>query len=347
MRAGPKPRGAYSNDGGQRAWAVFDSKGKPSAIAPWTASGWETGPAPWNNLRPVYDTARLAAHFEMPRFAYMRGNVTAAYQGSTAKAARVVRHVFHLRPGGPQDAESAEVIAVIDDVTVARDQLSARFALHFKSKPLTPASLKPLGPGRLAGPAGRLRVLTEHSRLDVIPLLPPNARLYLYGVSGQAASWVNGRNYPPQKPKQTQAPWRAEYEVPSGPQGRRTLIHCLLPADIGAPDPPEITRLTSLDADVTGLVVKDAEWPRTVALRLGEPRADAGMSYRYPGGRTRHLAAGLAPKTSYRVEAGPRTITISPGEGLTSSEAGTLSFEVVPRPPSAPKTAAAGNGPAR
>ena len=27
----------------------------------------------------------------------------AAYQGSSHKAARVVRHVFHLRPGGPDD----------------------------------------------------------------------------------------------------------------------------------------------------------------------------------------------------------------------------------------------------
>lgn len=331
MRQGIKPKGTYSNDGGQRSWSLFDDQGKALSTAPWTSSGWDQGAAPWNKQRNAYQVAGITASQEMPRYFYLRGNMTKAYQGSTAKASRVVRHVFHLRAGGTQDFNAPEVIAVVDDVMVARKELETRFALHFNKRPQLPADLKSLGKGRWSGTLERLQHTDARSRLEVRCLWPLESRAWVYG--GEAAgSWVNGNNYPPQAPATNPAPWRVEIGGHDPQSLARPMVHVLLPADAKAGPAPETTLLISQQPEVKGLVIHDPRWPRVVVVRLGEPDPLAKVSYKYPPGPTRHLVAGLIPGVFYTVKAEKSMVTISPGPGLKTGPAGVLSFMVEPKP---------------
>ena len=330
MRLGPRPEDTYANDGGQRAWATFDAQGRPETIAPWTASGWKSGPAPYSELKPVYQVASLPAWYEKPRFAYLRGEMTRAYQGSTAKATRVVRHLVHLRPGGPQDAGAAEVVVVVDDITLKRPGLRVRFALNLPEEPKVAGSLTTVGPGRRQGLARRFRVDTPFSRLEVVCLYPEKVSMEVFGGIMEAAFWCDGANHPPDPPRVGPAPWRVEMGPLSQEGTRRVMVHCLLPAAAGDPAPPKMEMIETGSPDVVGLLIHDPLRPRLVVLRLGQPSPRAEVSYSYPKGRTRHLVAGLMPSASYQVKVESDRIVIRPGQGLTSSPAGVLSFQVVP-----------------
>ncbi|MCA1989301.1 MAG: hypothetical protein LDL07_09180 [Desulfarculus sp.] len=329
LREGPQRKGMYANDGGARAFAKFDQQGNPTRQAPWTASGYSTGPAAWTALQDLYQLATIEAMAAMPRFTYLRGNATPAYDGSTAKAARVVRHLFHLRAGGSDDAEAAEVIALVDDVELNQTRAAVRLVLHSAERPEIKGEMTSLGQGRWRGRSQALRIDNRASRLDVLCLLPDQAVLGLFGEPG-ADSWVGDRNWPPRPPAVNQAPWRMELEADS-PQGpRRTMVTALLPADSDAPPPPGVAPLASPDPLVVGLVVMDPAWPRVVAVRLGPPSVSAVVSYRFPPGNTRHLVAGLAPGQAYHLEVRDGLATLKPGQGpgpvLTSSPAGSLAF---------------------
>jgi len=327
MGAGDKPRGTYANDGGQRAWALFGPDGKPRVKAPWTASGWENGAAPWTVLEPVYNVAAITAQGGGESWAYFKGQATAAYQGQTAKAKRVERHVFHLRPGGPDDATSAKAVVVVDDVIVARPELRPSFVLHFSQPPVVEGQMTQLAPGRLAGQARMLRVQTDGARLWVVGLRQDAQRVELFGPP--AVAWVDGRGYPPAAPATDAAPWRVEL-TPTGPDDGQAfaLVHALLPAPADAPAPPELSRLTSPDRRLAGAVIHDRFWPRVVAVNL-EPD-ERPIAYQYPAGRSRHLVAGLRPETEYTVAADGRLLTITPGKGLKSSAGGLLAFKLAP-----------------
>lgn len=330
MREGPQRRGHYANDGGQRSFALFDAQGRPTSQAPWTASGLDSGPAPWQNLKPLYQVAGIEAMMAMPRFTYLRGRMTAAYQGSTAKAERVVRHVFHLRPGGTDDADAAEAVVVVDDVVLGQERAAVRFALHSAEKPELPAALPGAGPGRWRGKADRLTIKTAASRLEVRCLLPGDTMLNLFGEVGVADSWAGDRNWPPRPPLANPAPWRAEFEAASGHGKQRPMLHVMLPADRGAPAGPGLTALKSGDPAVVGVVLADPAWPRVLAVRLGEPDPKAALGYAFPSGNTRHLVAGLWPEQAYAVAVDQGKLTITPGQGagqvLTSSRSGAISF---------------------
>ncbi|RJX34631.1 MAG: hypothetical protein C4525_06625 [Desulfarculus sp.] len=338
LRAGRQPRGAYSNDGGQRAWALFGPNGQLTQSAPWTASGLDSGPAPWSKLGPIYNVAQIEALEDQPRYAYLRGRATAAYDGSTHKVKRLVRHVFLLRSNGPDDAEAAEAVVVADDLVLARPGLSVRFALHFPQQPSSQRPLSKLAPGRWQGPASPLVLAAGEARLNVVPIRPADSRLEIMGGPG-AASWVDGRNYPSQAPASNSAPWRAEFVAASPASPKLPLLHVLLPADQNAPPPPAISPLNSKDEDTVGVVIKDPSWPRVLVLRLGPPSVATPIIYGYPAGYTRHLVAGLLPETEYQVQVEPERIIISPGKGIKSSRAGLLAFRVGPPPKPAPPPA--------
>ena len=328
MRAGKQPKGTYSNDGGQRAWALFDQKGKPVKSAPWTASGYDQGKAPWTKLGDIYHVAEIQALEDQPRYGYLRGQVTQAYDGSTHKMARFVRHIFFLRANGPDDAESMEAVVVADDVELTRKGLSVHFVLHFPEQPVPAAELKNLGPGRWRGPATSLVAKAGNSRLEVVPVWPPDAHLDLMGGPGEAASWVGSRNYPPRPPAVNPWPWRAEYVRADAALLAQPMLHVLLPADQNNAQRSAIKPLATKDSRTMGVVLHDPLWPRVLVLRLGQPGAEPPISYRYPSGNSRHLVAGLAPKVEYTVKVDPLQITISPGPGLKSTDAGLLAFRV-------------------
>ena len=330
MRAGNKPKGTYSNDGGQRAWALFNAKGKPIKSAPWTASGYDQGEAPWTKLGDIYQVAAIETMEDKPRYAYVRGRATKAYDGSTHKLKRFVRHLFLLRGNGPDDAEAVEAVAVADDVELARRGLSVHFVLHFLQRPTPKLSLKALGRGRWRGPATSLIAETGGSSLEVVPVWPPDARLDIVGGAGKAGSWVNSRNYPPRPPTVNPAPWRAEYVKADAAVTSQPMLHVLLPDDRKDSERPGIKALQTGDSRTIGAVIKDPAWPRVLVVRLGEPGAEPPISYRYPTGRTRHLVAGLDPETSYKVTVDSLRITIQPGPGLKSSASGLLAFRVAP-----------------
>jgi len=329
LREGPQRKGMYSNDGGSRSFAAFDDQGRPTRQAPWTASGWTAGPASWTEFRDLYQLAAIEAMAAMPRFTYLRGNATPAHRGSTAKASRVVRHLFHLRGGGSDDAEAVEVVALVDDVALNQERAAVRLVLHSAERPVIKGELASLGPGRWRGRVQGLRIANHASRLDVVSLVPAATVLALFGETS-ADSWVGDRNWPPRPPAVNQAPWRMEIEDASAQGRSRPLVTALLPADADAPAPPRVSALASPDPAVVGLVVEDAVWPRVVAVRLGLPAAQAEVSYQHRPGNTRHLVAGLVPDQVYRVQAGAGRVTLRPGQGpgavLTSSPAGTLAF---------------------
>lgn len=329
MRMGPQPKGAYANDGGSRVWAAFDDAGKPTKQAPWTASGWDTGGAPFAANRDLYQVGTLEATEDQPRYAYARGDATAGYRGSTAKVERLKRHVFLLRGSGPDDAQSQEVVAVVDDVSLARPELEVRFTMHLASKPETTSELSRLGPGRWRGPGDRLSVADRHSRLTAVCLWPASPVLDLYGVEGEAASWAGERNWPPRGREKNPAPWRVDFWAPATESKERPMVMALLPADPDAPGPVRLEALTAGRPDVVGMVIHDPGWPRALAVRLGKPD-DTLITYSYPPGRCRHLVAGLLPQTEYAVEVGPQTISLRPGTGLKTSAGGLLAFKVAP-----------------
>ncbi|MGD9125387.1 MAG: hypothetical protein PVG60_09850, partial [Desulfarculaceae bacterium] len=328
MGLGPKARGTYANDGGQRAWASFKKSGKVDKQAPWTSSGWETGPAPFSKLGPIYQAAFLEAVENRPRFAYFRGNATKSYQGSTNKAARVVRHVLHLRSGGPQDADAVEAVVVVDDVEVNREEAQVRFVSHFSAKPVLPPDLEELGPGRMEGMAQKVRIETGSARLDLICLVPDQAKMLVFGGQGQADSWAGGKNHPPRKPGVNRAPWRVEFGRSNGLGRKRPLAHVMFPADRGAADPPALQKLEGLDPGAVGLVIPDPRRPRVIVVNLGEPSPQKAVSYDRLPGHSRHLVAGLVPGQSYAVRVTQSQVTIKPGSGLKASDAGLLAFQV-------------------
>jgi hypothetical protein len=327
LRGEVKPKGAFTNDGGQRAWSAFDKKGNAIKNLPWTASSLKE----WEANRDIYKAAEIETVENKPRFTYMRANATSAYQGSTNKAARVVRHVFHLRGGGPQAALASEVVAVVDDVVLNRTKAEVGFVVHFPDQPQIPLDVKPLGDGRYKGPAQEIEFKSVRSRLQVVPLWPAQGKLHLYGGMGKAAFQVNGKTYPPQKGSRVLASWRAEFMGETGDTKDKPQVFALLPAAENAPNSPKITLLSSRDATLKGLVVHDAKWPRVVAVRLGNPDEKTELRYRYPGGKTRHVVAGLMPNQNYHITAGNNSISIKPGKGLTATPGGLLSFLVVPK----------------
>jgi hypothetical protein len=329
---GPQRRGTYANDGGQRAMELYDAQGQVRKQAPWTASGWESGPAPFSQLKDVYQVAQVEGLEDKPRFAYLRGRATQAYQGSTNKVSRLVRHVFYLRPGGTDDSEAQEAVVVADDVVLNNDQASVRFVLHSASQPQVAGNSSNLGPGRAQGPGQTLRLQEGPSRLDVVCVLPAKALIRTYGQAGLADSWVGDRNYPPRPPAKNPAPFRVEIGAAEGQGKSRPMLHVLLPADAGAGEPVAVSGLDSSGPGVVGLVLKDKTWPRVVVLRLGDPEEEATVKYQYPGGASRHLVAGLMPRKSYLVTVSAGQVSLSPGSGsgdsLTTSAAGTLAFKV-------------------
>ncbi|MCB2187403.1 MAG: hypothetical protein KQJ78_13350 [Deltaproteobacteria bacterium] len=331
LRAGDKARGAYANDGGQRAWALFGPEGRLQISAPWTASGWDNGDAPWTKLKEVYQAASLTGESHMPRFSYFRGEATAAYQGSTHKAEKVIRHVVHMRPGGTDDAEAVEVVAVLDEVVLADPGLELHQVFHFPAPPQAPAGFKSLGPGRTTGKSRWLKAENGPSRLFVVSLEEKEPQMLILGGENQADSWVDGKNWPPSPPAVNQAPWRAEIICPPQAGNHRIMVTCLLPAAADDPPPPSLRRLTSPDPGVVGLLVGDNRWPRVVVLRTGEPDARAAITYRYAGAASRHLVCGLPPQTSYQVKVAGVVVTLAPGPGLVSSDGGVLAFRLDPR----------------
>ena len=332
MRSGKQPKGNYSNDGGQRAWALFNDKGQVTKSAPWTASGYDQGNAPWSKLTDVYQVAEIQALEDQPRYGYIRGQASQAYDGSTHKLSRFMRHVFFLRANGPDDAESMEAVVVADDVELARKGLSVHFVLHFLEQPVPVAALKSLGPGRWRGPATALVAKAGTSRLEVVPVWPPDSSLDILGGSGEAASWVGSRNYPPRPPVVNPFPWRAEYVRADAALLAQPMLHVLLPSDQGDSDRPTIKPLSTKDSNTIGAVIHDPTWPRVVVVRLGRPGADPPITYRYPAGTSRHLVAGLAPGVEYTVKVDPLQITISPGPGLKATAAGPSGFSGGPGP---------------
>ena len=329
---GVKRKGTYANDGGQRAPASFKPDGSLKVSAPFDPSGWETGPAPFAKARQLYNMGAIQAVEDATRFSYARADATPAYQGSTAKARRVVRHLFLLRGGGPQDFLAQEVVVVVDDILVARPKLQATFVLHSPNRPTFAQKVIEQGPGLYQVPGDRWHMITKNGALEVLRLWPRQGQLRMMGGQGLAASYSGGRNYPPRPPAAIDIPWRMESTTQASEGLARPMVHCLLPVDVVGPSLPQVNPLLSPDPLTVGLVIIDPAWPRVLAVRLGPPDAKATITYQYPGGRTRHLVAGLMPDASYKVVVEGERIKISPGQGHLSTKAGLLAFQVKPRP---------------
>jgi hypothetical protein len=327
LAEGKKPKGAYANDGGQTAFALYKANGGLDKSLPWAPKSW----AEFKKSRDIYTPGKISIFETHKRYTYSAADITAAYKGSSQKANRVVRHVIHLLPGGPQDAQAAEVVAVLDDVRLNREAAEVRFVAHMPGKPELPSGLDQTGEGRYSGPIGKLRFLGATGRLDIQAVYPPGVKLHLFGEPGKAASWVNGRNYPPRKKAPKVTSWRMELGQSDAKGKERPMVTALLPAAPDAPAPPQITPLASSQKDTVGMVIHDARWPRVVALKLGPPLKQGELVYQYPSGNSRHLVLGVAPQTGFDITVQADRVVIKPGKALESSKAGTLAFVIEPQ----------------
>jgi hypothetical protein len=327
LGAGKKPKGAYANDGGQRAFASFGSDGSVKKSLPWAPQNWQE----FQQAKDIYRLGQITKFETRKRYFYAAADLTAAYRGSTQKVGRVVRHLVHFLPGGPQDSKAAEVIALVDDVELNRPAAEVRFVAHLPGKPDPMDGLKRLGWGRYRGPIRQLSFSGRLGRLKLIAVYPEKMQLYMLGVPGKADGWVNGKNYPSQQTSLRSDPWRVEFS-PQDAKGKiRPMVTAILPSELDAPPPPKVTALPTPQQDVVGLLIHDDLWPRVLALKLGAPFKQGKMSYDLPPGRGRHLVAGLAPQTDFTVKLEAGKVIISPGQGLKSSAAGLLAFVVEPK----------------
>jgi hypothetical protein len=92
--------------------------------------------------------------------------------------------------------------------------------------------------------------------------------------------------------------------------------------------PPLLRHLASPQAEVVGLRVDDQRLPRVLAVRVGEPLAEAVVSYEQDGRASRHLVAGLVPGQTYAVTVADGLVTLAPGPGPKASQAGLLGFRL-------------------
>ena len=332
MRAGKMPDGTYVNDGGQKAFCSYASDSSLKQAAPWTATGWMTGEYPYNELNRLYNHGGITHTESQRRYQYACADITAAYQGNTNKARRVVRHLVHLLPGGPQEPTSVNVVLLIDDIVLNRPRSQVRFVAHLPGKPSLPGEIKQVGPGRYLGKTGKLLYQGRVMNLHIISVLPTEPLTYIFGGLNKAAAWVDGQNYAPQGKVDYLADWRVEIGSAQAKGDLRPMVTALVPVGMDETSILSMDPLDTAQKDLAGVVVRDKTWPRVVAVKLGGPLKTGQLAYKYPHGRSRHLVVGLEPKTSYEVKVDSGQITITKGKGLISSPAGLLAFVLEPQP---------------
>ena len=242
---------------------VFDPGEKFSGRA-WSAEGNATGSNDGGQMRgrgvtragqykpgSPSDVGRIVDFRSGPYAAACAGDATKSY--SPEKVRRAVRAFYHLR-GDPKGAAPADTFLIYDHVVTTKSSFKTTWIMHGIDKPVVTG--------------GRFVVSSGKGKLVGDVVYPPGATIELVGGPGRE-SFVNGRNYPPEKKRDAEhGSWRIE--VSTGPQ---TLVVLRAMART-APLPP-VAKITGLGG-ARGLIVPHGK----VESRIIMPRTPAaGLPY--------------------------------------------------------------------
>jgi len=157
-----------------------------------------------------------------PYYSYACGDATKAY--SAHKVKLFTRQMVFLPP---------DYFVVFDRVTSTKPEFTKRWLLHTVNRPLQ---------------QGRTVVVTEgEGKLFCRTLLPRDARIQLVGGPGKDF-WVDGKNYPPPRPKPSDevGAWRVEV-YPGAPRTEDYFLHFLFATDKATRSAPEARLLKEAD----------------------------------------------------------------------------------------------------
>lgn len=342
---------AESNDGGQRP--------------PYPASRSPQTVAYWDEHATHYETGNIRRFENVPAFAYVLGDATAAYNnpaynqamdtglsGNVAKLTRFLRELVYLRPA---PGSQADYLVLLDRVGVARDSFSGantKLLFHTMGQPTVDGTATQVSEGETLYDNATLAVADHGQARVFLSFLQPAARrLRSVGGRGAKAFWVDGANYdwhwsadePQPRPTNDfeEVPygeWRLELEAADS-----TLDHTFLTviepttARSGMPTP---TRLVTGNG-LVGAEIGDPMLPRVAVLSSavdGAPPSGT-LAYTVRATRAAHTVFDLAPASRFRLTATPVAggirITLTPdlAGALVASSQGVLAFTVGPPEP--------------
>jgi heparin/heparan-sulfate lyase len=275
----------YANDGGQR-WLRKDID-VPSS---WPAS-IEAALDPANGFL----AGGVIRYEHEDEYTYVVGDGTPSY--SPHKLAKFHRHFLWLDEvagwGYP-------VVLVLDDVIATRSGYAKAYLLHTENEPAVS--------GNLVSAENGEGMLYQHT------LEPRDARITKIGGPGREF-WVNGRNYPPDRPaegNEQAGSWRIEVS-PGAPRRADVFLHALYPADEGTPAPlePETFQTAHLQGCRVG------QW--TVLFDIDEP--EDIVLYPSPEPESSHLVLGMLPGARYEISLDGARVAAT-----VASAAGTVRF---------------------
>lgn len=243
----------------------------------------------------AYDLGGIFAYEDTDLYTYSVGDGTPAY--SPRKLRVFVRHFLWLKS---LSGWNHPVVLVFDQVESTSSSYRKTYLLHTENKPSVSGNMVTATNGN-----GKLYQRTVY---------PTDEEITLIGGSGKEY-WVDGRNYPPNRPPKSgeeAGAWRVEVS-PSGSRTRDEFLHVLYPTDSGAGSPPSVSRI---DAGS----MKGLETRNLVILFAERIDSVSSASYSLSASR-RNLLFGLEPGRSFEILVdGKKAAT------LRSSVNGTLDF---------------------
>jgi hypothetical protein len=197
----------YANDGGQRF--INQPHFQPSS---------------YDDIhRPEFRDGRIIAHHAGDGWTYVCGDASSCY--SQAKLCRFHRHVVFLFDW-PQPASVS--LVVLDDVELARPELTPRILLHSISEPdVTNAAVT---------------VVEDRGRMTTAVLWPEATRIDKIGGTDREFM-VDGRNYPLKGAitgPHTPGAWRVEILPSFAGTHHHPFLTVLMPTDREAPPAPQV-----------------------------------------------------------------------------------------------------------
>lgn len=340
---------AESNDGGQRT--VY-----PGSRSPGTISYFD-------EHRVHYETGSIARFADEPRFTYVLGDATAAYNnptynqaldtdlaGNLPKVSRFVRELVYLRPAVSGGADFVVLLDRVGVTAAAFSGANTKLLFHTLAEPVVEGAGTQVSPGeKLYRGAGTAEVTSGAARLFMRALLPADRNIRVVGGRGEKAFWVFGTNFdwhwsasePQPRPVNDfedtpYGEWRLELE-PADTALDHVFLTVLAPTTPEVATMPATTLVTA--TGLAGAVIDDAGMPRVVLFSSApDGRAPSGtLTYSVPlRAPAHHALFDLSPGQHYRARVASsgttQTVTLTPDPhgGLEVSAQGVLDLELGP-----------------
>jgi hypothetical protein len=310
-----------------------------------------------------YETGDIVSYCDDPRFLFVAGDATAAYNspgynqasdtslaGNVAKVSRFVRELVYLRPTTAAGPTGRDYLVLLDRVGVTEPRFSGastRLLFHTLGEPEVDAPGSAVSPGEtLHANAAAAAAAAGDGRVFLRFLLPAARNVRVIGGRGVKAFWVDGANHDwhwdpgESQPRPTNdfedvpyGEWRLALE-PADDALEHVFLTVVHPAAAAAVAMPAATLVDG--GSVVGVHIADPELPRVVLFSsAADGSAPAGdIAYTIPAGSPAlHLIGDLEPGARYRlaVSLTPAGLSValspSPTGSLRASDQGILAFD--------------------